>query len=86
MHRIANTYVQNVISGPTSAHLTINGAGTAEPLYLEEVPRWIPIAEWNPKVYQHALAVTKFLSFPPTFGYYLLSYAHCVIGAARYGR
>jgi hypothetical protein len=86
LRRIANTYVKNVISGPTSAHLTIDGAGEAPPLYLEEVPRWIPVAEYDPEVYRHALAVTRYLAFPPTFGYYVLSFAHCVIGAGRYDR
>lgn len=86
LRRVANTYVRNVISGPTSAHLTIDGAGDAPPLYLEEVPRWIPVAEYAPEIYRHSLAVTRFLAFPPTFGYYVLSFAHCVIGAGRYDR
>ncbi|WP_163509074.1 hypothetical protein [Fodinicola acaciae] len=86
MRQLANTYTKNIVSGPTSAHFSVDGAGTAGPLYLEEVPRWIPVAEWNPDVYRHALAVTESLAFPPTFGYYVLSFAHCVIGAQRYDR
>jgi hypothetical protein len=87
MQRLANTYLHNIASGTNSAHPNVDGSGgTAGPGVLDQIPRWIPVAEWNPAAYTHALAVTKAQALQPTQGSHVLGFAYCVLGASKYGK
>lgn len=85
MQRLANTYLRYIANGATGAHLNINGTGTAGPGFIDQVPRWIPVAEWNHTVFTHALAVTKAQTFLPNTGSHVLGFAYCVYGARKFG-
>lgn len=85
MQRLANTYLLNIADGPTGAHLTINGTGAAGGS-ISQIPRWIPVAEWNHAVYTHALAVTRKLAIQPSQGSVVLGFAYCVFGANKFGK
>ncbi|WP_163505975.1 hypothetical protein [Fodinicola acaciae] len=84
MQRLANTYLHNIAYGSTGAHLNVNGTGTAGAGYIDQVPRWIPVAEWNHSVYSHALAVTNAQKIQPTQGSHVLGFAYCVYGAIKF--
>ncbi|WP_163570145.1 hypothetical protein [Fodinicola feengrottensis] len=86
MQRLANTYLLYIKSGATTAHLNINGTGTAGAGFIDQIPRWIGIAEWNPAVYTHALAVTQAQAFQPDQGSHVLGFAYCVYGTIKFGK
>jgi hypothetical protein len=85
MRRLAATYTHNIAVGSTEAHQNVDGSGTATS-NLNQIPRWMPAAEWDPAVFTHALAVTRARAFQPVSGSYVAGFAYCVWGAHRFGK
>jgi hypothetical protein len=78
MQRLAATYTTNIANGPGQAHANVAGTGTATPPFLQQIPRWMPAAEWSSAVYTHALGVTRDQALQPTSGSLVCGFAYCV--------
>lgn len=61
--RLIATYTQNLARiGPDGIPTTassVDGSGDAPASYYLQAPRWIPLARWNPAIFEHSLSIYR---------------------------
>lgn len=77
--RMAKTYVQNLITGPSTAAWQLDGAGDAA-TNVVQAPRWMPAEPWDHGVFTHSNAAFTAAAPEPTSGSLLLGVAYLNYG------